>query len=148
MKTKIIAKAIALGVLVCLFFAPTQVKAQVVNPYQIINNLPCKVQIRYTFFQWSPTGCDLPCAGPGGSGSISVPPSPPPTFIPIPASCPACGVRISIVAINGVAVLPPITAAFNVPPTPPNAMGPDPSGCSPSGNINLNVLPNAAHINP
>jgi hypothetical protein len=144
MKTKILSKAIAFCVLMCVFFAPTQAKAQVVNPYQINNNLPCKVEVRYTFFKLSATGCDVACAG----GVITVPPSPPPTFIPIPASCQACGVRISLIAINGVAIIPPITAGFNVPPTPPNAAGPDPSGCSPTGVINLNVLPNAANINP
>jgi hypothetical protein len=144
MKTKFFSKLIALGFLMCSFFAPTEAKAQVANPYQIINNTPCKVVIKYTFFSWTATGCNNPCA----SGVISVPPSPPPTFIPLPASCQACGVIISIVSINGVPVTPPITAGFNVPPTPPHGNGPDPSGCSPTGNINLDVFPNAAHINP
>jgi hypothetical protein len=144
MKTKLLSKAIALGALVLLFLVPIHIKAQ----YQVLNNLPCNVTIRFAFFSPSATGCNNPCPGPGGSGSIIIPPGPPPTIIPFPAGCVFCGIRIAIVAVNGVLVVPPIIAGANIPPTPPHASGPDPSGCSPTGNINLDVFPNTAHINP
>ena len=144
MKTKITLKAIALGVLVWLFLAPTQAKAQVMNPYSIMNNLTCPVKLKYTIYSWTATGCNNPC----DVGVIVVPPGPPPTFIPWNPACTGCAVQIDIIDVGGVPLAPPLVASFGNPMVPPHANGPAPAGCSPTGNINLDVHPHGADINP
>jgi hypothetical protein len=143
MKTKFFAKTIALGALVWLFFASTQVKAQIMNPYTFMNNTPnCIVTIQYTIFSWTPMGCTNICGG----GTIAVPPGPP-TTIPITAGC-DCGIQIDIIDVNGTPITPPITAGCNIPPIQPHGQGPDPSGCFPSGQIMFDVHPHGTDIHP
>jgi hypothetical protein len=145
MKTKFFAKTIALGALVWLFFASTQLKAQVMNPYQFMNNTPnCTVTIQYTFYKGPGAPNCAPCAP---SGIIVVPPGPPPTTVPVPMGC-NCGVRIEIIDVNGTAVNPPIVAGFNIPPIQPHGQGNDPSGCFPSGQIMFDVHPHGTDIHP
>lgn len=141
MKTNIF-KAIALGVLVWLSFAPAQLKAQAANPYMINNNTPCVLDIKYTIFDWNGTNC-VPC----DIGFISVPPGPPPTMINWNPLCSGCAVEIEILSVNGTAI-PPIIAAFNNPPMQPHGHGPDPTGCSPTGMIHMNVHPHGADMHP
>jgi hypothetical protein len=142
MKTKIF-KTIALGVLAWLFFAPAEVKAQIVNPYTFMNNTPtCTVTIKYTLFSWTPMGCNKFCT----SGIIVVPPGPP-TTMPVLPPC-NCGVQIEIIDVNGFTVSPPIVAGANIPPIQPHGNGPDPSGCFPSGVINFDVHPHGTDIHP
>jgi hypothetical protein len=144
MKTTIF-KAIALGMLVWLSFAPTQAKAQVVNPYMVTNDLLCSVTIRWSVYTFNlMTGaCDVVC----DFGTITIPPGPPPTFIPWNAACAGCKVRISIINIGGTPIIPALTASFPPPPGP-TVMGPAPAGCSPSGNVLMDVFPHATHIHP
>jgi hypothetical protein len=129
---------------VWLFFAPAQVKAQVMNPYTFMNNTPnCTVTIQYTFYKPAAGGCS-PCSPP----SIVVVPPGVPTMIPVsPAGC-TCGVQIDVIDVNGTAVSPAITAGFNIPPIQPHGNGPDPSGCFPSGMITFDVHPHGVDIHP
>jgi hypothetical protein len=147
MKTKFFAKTIALGALVWLFFASTQLKAQVANPYMIMNNTPCTVTLRITFHKHVPPPSPTPCAPCLPPIIVVVPPSPPPTMVPVPAGC-NCGVMVEVIDVNGTPVNPPIAAGFNVPPLQPHGQGPDPSGCMPSGQIMFDVHPHGTDIHP
>jgi hypothetical protein len=142
MKTKMLLKAIVLSALVWFLFAPTEAKAQVVNPYTIMNNTPCTVTLRITFYK-PPMPC-TPCLPPI---IVVVPPSPPPTIVPLPAGC-DCGVMVEVIDVNGTPVNPPVAAGFNIPPLQPHGQGPDPSGCMPSGQIMFDVHPHGTDIHP
>ena len=147
MKTKIFSKMIAVAAMLWLSFAPSQAKAQVMNPYMLTNDLLCPVMVRYTIFTTNTlTGvCDMACDG----GIVTLPPGPgaPPTIIPWNPACTGCKVTVSIFNIGGTPIVPPLTASFPPPPGP-TVMGPAPAGCSPTGNVMMDVLPNATHIHP
>ncbi len=143
MKIKFFAKAIALGALVYMFLAPSSSTAQVINPYSIMNNLLCPVKIKYTIYSWTPNGCTNPC----DVGTVTVSAGPPPFFISWNPACAGCAVDIEILDIGGVPVFLPIIASFGG-SLPPHANGPAPASCSPTGNVNLDVHPHGADINP
>lgn len=143
MKTKTTLKAIAIGLLAWLFLAPTKSTAQVLNPYSIVNHMNCPVKLKYTIYDWTPNGCTNPC----DVGFVVVPPGPGPFFIPWNPACSGCAVEIEIIDVGGTPIAPPIIASFGG-AFPPHANGPVPFPCSPSGNLNLDVHPHGADINP
>lgn len=114
-----------LALFVFMSFLPALSKAQC--PNNLINTLPCPVDVKVEIFDWIPPNICNP--NPCASYPLNVPPG---AAIPFMCPCPTvCDVRVTVVAIGGMPAGPTTADFTTAPPGAPIPVAPGP--CAPAG---------------